>query len=131
MSTVITARGRLPRTARPRSSSARICGSTFQLSGVLSRRTGRAPRYITAFAVAANVNDGTSTVSPRRTPAAISARCSAAVPLLSATACRTPTSSAHLASNASRSGPTGATQFESNASSSSFRSTSVTSGGDR
>jgi hypothetical protein len=103
----------------------------FQVAGVLSRKIGLAPRYITALALAANVNDGTSTVSPRCTPAAINARCNAAVPLDSATACRTPTRSATCASNASRSGPTGATQLESNASVSSLRSRCPTSGGER
>jgi len=55
----------------------------------------------------------------------------AQVPLASAAACGDPTSRANSRSNASTCGPSGAIQFESNASSSSSRSAAPTSGSDR
>ena len=72
----------------------------------------------------------TNTSSPRSTPTAISARCNAAVPLESAATAAAPVNSVSSASNASMSGPAGATQLESKAASSSSRSCAPTSGGD-
>ena len=62
------------------------------------RRTpARRRRSVIALAVAANVSVEVSTSSPRPTPRIRSARCSAAVPLDSATACGTPTALGELA----------------------------------
>ena len=89
---------------------------------------GVAPVYATAFAVAANVNDETSTSSPGPTSWHSNARWSAAVPLDIATVPGHPVNAARSASNASSSGPTGATQPLSNARSSASRSSGPTSG---
>ena len=58
----------------------------FQLDRSLSMNTGLAPQWTTALALAANVRLDTSTSSPGCTPLTSRARCSAAVPLDSATA---------------------------------------------
>jgi len=67
--------------------------------------TGVAPKAETASAVAKNVNDGTITSSSRPTPHAISARCSAAVPLVTPMQKRAPRYSAKAFSNAATSEP--------------------------
>ncbi len=71
-----------------------------------------------ALAVAANVSVDVATSSPGSRSSSSIARCRAAVPLESATACSTPIFSANSRSKASTCGPMGAIQFESNASSS-------------
>ncbi len=118
--------------ARPRSasasSSASSCGSMFHDAVSLSTKRGVAPVYITAFAVAANVNDDTITSSPGPTPFTSNARCSAAVPLDIATVPGHPVNVARSASNPSSSGPTGATHPLSKARSSASRSSCPTSG---
>src|SRR5213593_1576481 len=59
-----------------------VPGSMFQVSGSESMKTGRAPQYMTAFAVATNVREGTSTSSPGRTFIPTRAVCSATVPFV-------------------------------------------------
>ena len=71
----------------------------------ISAKTGVAPAYRTAFAVATKVSDGTITSSPGPRPAARHIRCRAAVPLETAQACGTPTYSANAASNSDVRGP--------------------------
>ncbi len=68
------------------------------------------------LALAEKVSVETSTSSPGPTPASSSARCSAAVPELSASACGAPTRRRELRSNASTCGPSGAIQLDANAS---------------
>jgi hypothetical protein len=105
-------------------------GSRFHDSSQ-STKTGSAPTYRMAFAVATKVIVGHSTRSPGPTPCRSSARWSAAVPDESATAWPAPTYAASSVSKASTCGPSGAIQFESNASRSIARSSGPTSGGDR
>ena len=82
----------------------------FQLSGVLSMRTGRAPTYRIALRVAEKVRLETRTRSPSPTPSRSMARWSAAVPLDRATPWDRLETDANSASNASTSGPSGAIQ---------------------
>jgi hypothetical protein len=56
----------------------------------MSTNTGVAPAYWIAAAVATNVNGTVTTSSPAPMPAASSARCSALVPELTATASAAP-----------------------------------------
>ncbi len=72
-----------------------------------SAKTGRAPTYVTALAVAMNEKDGTTTSSPAPTPATTSARCSAVVQFEVATACSASWASANLPSNSADPGPLG------------------------
>src|SRR4030095_185776 len=58
-----------------------------------------------ALAVATKVNDGQMTVSPGPAPSARCARCSAAVQLVTAKACLTPTIAANCRSNSAVTGP--------------------------
>ena len=51
----------------------------FWVSGSTSTKTGTAPTWVMTFAVATNVSGVVITSSPGPTPAAIRARCSAAV----------------------------------------------------
>ena len=67
--------------------------------------TGSAPTYRTALTLATKVRAGTITSSPGPTPAASSARCSAAVPLLTAATWRTPRYSLNASSNSAVRGP--------------------------
>ena len=60
----------------------------------MSAKTGVAPHCQTAFAVAMNDVEGTITSSPGPTPETYSARCSAVVQLLVATASGAPMRSA-------------------------------------
>jgi hypothetical protein len=71
----------------------------------MSAKTGVAPAITTALAVAANVNDGTTTSSPGPMPAARRPRCSALVPEFTATQMRPPTTSANSDSKAATSAP--------------------------
>ncbi len=71
----------------------------FNVSGSQSTSTGFAPKYATTSADAANVIVGTTISSPAATPMASSARWSAAVAELTATACRAPTNRAKSHSN--------------------------------
>ena len=66
-----------------------FAGSMFIVSGSTSTSTGRRPASATTFAVAGKVYAGTSTSSPGSSPNASTARCSAAVPELTASACST------------------------------------------
>src|SRR4051812_29979960 len=70
-----------------------------------SAKTGRAPRYTAALAVAMNEKDGTTTSSPACTPATRRARCSAVVQLDTATAYSAPIRSANDRSNSATFGP--------------------------
>ena len=65
---------------------ATVTAVRLPVTGSTSANTGRAPTYTTAFEVAMKENDGTTTSSPRSTPATTSARCSAVVQLVTATA---------------------------------------------
>ena len=113
-------------------------GSIFHVSRSESMNTGVAPRYVIGCEEAQNVKLCTSTSSPGPTPHANSARCTAAVPALSATTrfsfnsgvimhcelcARTCSLCLQRIMNCSRSfsnpftfGPRGTTQFVSNAS---------------
>ena len=61
-------------------------GLRLPVAGSTSAKTGVAPHCQTELAVAMNESDGTMTSSPGPTPRAYSARCSAVVQLLVATA---------------------------------------------
>ena len=80
-------------------------GSTFIVDGSTSTSTGRAPTSATTFAVAGNVYAGTITSSPGPIPSASAARCSAAVPDDTATACSTSHARATSASSSATFGP--------------------------
>src|SRR5215467_15707354 len=54
-------------------------GSTFQVSSSISAKTGVAPAWTIAFALAMNEYDGQITSSPGPIPDAMNARCSAVV----------------------------------------------------
>ena len=68
----------------------RRSASRLSVSGSTSTSTGRPPRCSTTDAVAENVIGLVITSSPGPTPAASSARCSAAVHELTASACGAP-----------------------------------------
>ena len=110
---------------------ARALGSVPSGLFIATAGTGVAPACNTALAVATKVRLGTRTSSPGCTPTTSCARWSPAVPLDNATAWLRPHQRAISDSNAPRSGPTGAIQLESKASSNRARSTSVMCGGDR
>ncbi len=74
-------------------------GSRQWVSGVTSAKTGRAPRYTTGLAEPMKVWAGTMTSSPGPTSRTCSARCTAAVPVDTATACSTRWPAARAASN--------------------------------
>ena len=74
-------------------------GSMFIVSGSTSTSTGRRPASATTFAVAGKVYAGTSTSSPGLSSSASTARCSAAVPDETATACSTSHARASSSSN--------------------------------
>ena len=65
-------------------------GSRFSVAGLMSAKTGVAPRRAIASAVAKNVNAGQITSSPAPIPSASSASTSASVPLATPIACWTP-----------------------------------------
>ncbi len=78
----------------------RICRtSTLYVARSMSTNTGVAPASSTTLAVAGKVKSGRITSSPGPMPRARRVRCNAAVPELTATACRTPTYSATFRSN--------------------------------
>src|SRR5687767_3295142 len=83
---------------------ATAAGSRLYVLGSTSAKTGRPPWWSTACAVAMNDSAGMITSSPRPTPAAASAMCRAAVPLLVARQKRLPTKRANSASSAAISG---------------------------
>ena len=68
------------------SAAAMVSAVTLPVAGSTSAKTGRAPTYVGALAVAMKEKDGTTTSSPGPMPATISARCSAVVQLEVATA---------------------------------------------
>ncbi len=70
-----------------------------------STKTGVAPMWLTASAVAMNVLAGTMTSSPGLTPAASSASLTASVPELTPTAWLQPQNAAKASSNCWSSGP--------------------------
>ena len=89
----------------------------FQVSGSESIITGVAPKYVIGCVDAQKVKLCTSTSSPGFTPAASRPRCTAAVPEESAiTRFPSPTKSSKSFSNPFTFGPSGTTQFVSNAS---------------
>ena len=67
----------------------------FQVSFSLSMKTGFAPQYLAALAVAIYVSVGIMTSSPSPTPSASSARCSVTVPLQQASAYLVPQKAAN------------------------------------
>src|SRR4051812_41999635 len=69
-------------------------GSMFSVSSWMSANTGVAPVWTITFAVAGQVIEVVITSSPGPTPSATSARCIAAVPEETASACFAPTYSA-------------------------------------
>ena len=75
------------------------------LSGSTSAKITSAPQKRAALAVARKVIAGTTTLSPGPRSSAMQARCSAAVPLLLATANFAPTACANAASKAPTAGP--------------------------
>ncbi len=75
----------------PSSKKARTSSTSRLKYGSLSKKTGVAPRYVTALTVAMKVRVGTITSSPGPTPAIRSATWRAAVPFTQATAWRAPT----------------------------------------
>ena len=105
-------------------------GSMFQVASSESMNTGLAPCIRTGEAEAIKVSEEQITSSPAPIPAMRSARCKAAVPDDTATACLTPSLAANSRSKASMFAPTGAIQFESNASSTCRRSLPRRSGGE-
>ena len=80
-------------------------GSMLAVSGRQSTKTGVAPAWLTASAVAMKVLTGTMTSSPGPTPAACRARRTASVPELTPAQKPAPQNSAKAASNAAHSGP--------------------------
>ena len=80
-------------------------GVRFWVTTSTSAKTGVAPTYRAAFAVAMNESDGTMTSSPAPTPSTRRARCRPAVHDDSATARRHPTWAANAASNSATRGP--------------------------
>lgn len=87
------------------STAATESGSRLKVTGSMSANTGVAPVSRTELAVAAKVNEGTTTSSPAPIPAATSASRSAEVPEFTATQCRPSTSAENSSSNAATSGP--------------------------
>ena len=85
--------------------SAQVSAVISPVSGSTSANTTSAPTKRAALAVARKVMVGTTTASPGPTPAAIMARCRAAVPLAQATACAAPVASQKARSNSSTRGP--------------------------
>ena len=77
-------------------------GSMLAVSGRQSTKTGVAPQWLTASAVAMKVLTGTMTSSPGPTPAACSARRTASVPVLTPAQCSAPQNAANAASNSAQ-----------------------------
>ena len=88
-----------------------FCGSIFHVSSSESIKTGLAPVYATAFAVAINVNDGIRTSSPVPIPNATKAKCNATVPFETASAYLHPQYSENCFSNISINLPLDEIQF--------------------
>src|ERR687892_802311 len=80
-------------------------GSSSSVSGSTSQNTGVAPSYRRQFADATKLSGEVTTSSPGPQPNALTPRCSAAVPLDTATASPTPSHSASARSNLSSIGP--------------------------
>ena len=80
-------------------------GDRLRVKGSISAKTGLPPQYAAQFALARKVMGEVITSSPGPTPKAAMSRCSAAVPLQQATACRAPTRSPRRASNSAVRGP--------------------------
>jgi hypothetical protein len=90
---------------RPVSRGSIVVASMFNVSARESAKIGRAPNDTTASAVAANVNVGMMTSSPRSNPMASNASWRAAVPELTATACCADTYTLNSCSNRWTLGP--------------------------
>ena len=65
-------------------------GQILNVRGSISTKTGMAPTYLIASAVAINVNGVVMTSSPSPMPSAINAKCRASVPEATPIACLTP-----------------------------------------
>src|SRR5271169_1770426 len=89
-----------------------VAAVTFHVRGSESAKTGVAPVYATALAVAIIVKAGTTTSSPAFRPSAARTRCSAAVPLEHETARAVPAARANASSNLPTNGPADEIQFE-------------------
>ena len=87
------------------SASSTAAGDKLNVAESMSANTGRAPQWMIASAVAANVNAVVTTSSPGPTPTARSASMSAAVPEATPTAAPAPISRAKARSKASTSWP--------------------------
>src|ERR1035441_10918341 len=89
-----------------------VAAVTFHVTGSESAKTGVAPVYATAFAVAIIVKAGTTIWSLAFRPSAARARCSAAVPLEHETARVQPAALANASPNRPTNGPAGEIQLE-------------------
>ena len=100
----------------------------FRSASRTSAKTGVAPVWTITFAVAGQVIGVVITSSPGPTPSATSARCIAAVPDATASACFAPTYSAKRRSSSAARGPV-VSQPERIASATAATSSSPTAGG--
>ena len=96
---------RMTARVRPLRCGSTVCGMRFCEARSTSAKTGVAPTYRTALAVAMNDSDGTITSSPGAIPAAIRARCRAVVQEDTATAWGEPIAVANASSNSRTRGP--------------------------
>src|SRR3989339_463611 len=80
-------------------------GSMANVPTSMSQKTGLAPQYSIALAVAIKVNEGTMTSSPGLMPAATRPICRAVVQLVVATACLIPVNEQNSRSNSATLGP--------------------------
>src|SRR3989344_6280287 len=85
-------------------------GSMHQVKGSISTRTGMAPVYNTALAVATKVRSGIITSSPFFIPKDANAKCKPVVPLETANAYFVPINEANLSSNRVMNSPKDDTQ---------------------
>src|SRR3954466_13397862 len=108
--------------------SATDAGSMFSVSSWMSAKTGVAPVWTITFAVAGQVTEVVITSSPGPIPSATSARCMAAVPDATASACSAPAYSAKRRSSSAARGPV-VSQPERMASVTAAPSSSPTAGG--
>src|SRR3954454_16109067 len=113
---------------RDPASSATRSGSMFRSESRMSANTGVAPVWTITFAVAGQVSGVVITSSPGPIPSATSARCIAAVPDETASACFAPTYAAKRRSSSSARGPV-VSQPERIASVTAATSSSPTAGG--
>ena len=92
-------------TVRSPTAAAAAAGSRLRVSGSTSQKTGRAPSYSRQLAEATKLKGLVRTSSPAPHPCSRTPRCSAAVPLETATASSTPSQAANSRSKRSPIGP--------------------------